>query len=323
MLEIFAAIAMQLILMQNQMDEVEIVHADTDMGMQEEKMSKESITTLSDEEVLSIQNEISRFIPEPVEGGDTTKDIDPDDLKRYADSMFTEEMFEEPVELILMEEEEEVEETGTQMRNNQGASSSGTVPNSANTSEQSDRVITADDYNPETDRNNQKNSINTSNTSKTNNSSEDGAVLGMYAAPSNNFRMHIPAIGLTDVPVLPTDMNDDEVWKEDLKQGVGQDLLYPGEGGKVVIFGHSSNYSWVDSDYNYIFKELNNVQPGNIVQLDFNGTRYVYKISKKEITGPYMPSVMTNYGREELVLFTCWPHLTSNERLIVYAEPLF
>jgi len=137
------------------------------------------------------------------------------------------------------------------------------------------------------------------------------------------FKLHINKLNIKDVPLLPTDIYNKDIWFEDLKKGVGHYIDYPGNGHKVLLFGHSSNYEWVDSDYNYVFKDLNTLENGNIITIDYNGKRYQNKVSKKEITGKYVPSVVTDYGREELVMFTCWPYLTSNQRLIVYADPLF
>lgn len=174
-----------------------------------------------------------------------------------------------------------------------------------------DGIITPADYHPP-----QGSGTSTGQTSSVNYDS-------LPNAPTQQFALTIDKIGLKNIPILHTDIYNKDIWFEDLKKGIGQFLQTPGKGHKVGLFGHSSNYSWVNSNYNYVFKDLNTLQTGDIVYLDYGGKRFTYKVSKKEITGPFVPSVVTDYNREELVMFTCWPYMTSKNRLIVYAEPQF
>ena len=147
----------------------------------------------------------------------------------------------------------------------------------------------------------------------------------LVAVDSSNitgYSITIPKLGLTSVPVIPSDARTDAGIRN--LQGVAQ-VLYPAgtANHKTVIFGHSSNYSYVRSAYNEVFRYLDRLEPGDMVYVDINGQRLNYKVSKEEIVGAETPSIVTDYGREELVLFTCWPYKSSAKRYVTYLERQF
>lgn len=145
----------------------------------------------------------------------------------------------------------------------------------------------------------------------------------MKAVQSDNletYYLSYPKLGLSNVPANPTDASNDEIWRSTLIKGVGQLLYPPDSGHKTVLFGHSSNYAYVKSLYNYIFKPLYNAKVGDTAYIDYKGKRINYVVKKTEIVPATTASIVTDYGREELVLFTCWPYLTSKDRFIVYLD---
>jgi LPXTG-site transpeptidase (sortase) family protein len=145
----------------------------------------------------------------------------------------------------------------------------------------------------------------------------------MKAVQSDNlstYYLNYPRLGLANVPVNPTDASNDQTWKNTLIKGVGQLLYPPDMGHKTVIFGHSSNYASVKSDYNYIFKPLYQAKVGDTASITYQGKQLNYVVKKTEIVPATTASIVTDYGREELVLFTCWPYLTSKDRFIVYLD---
>lgn len=148
----------------------------------------------------------------------------------------------------------------------------------------------------------------------------------MAAVNSQNigtYYFSAPKLGLANVPVNPImDASADVAYRN--LPGLGQILCPPATVGcKTVLFGHSSNYSWVKSQYNEVFRYLNQLDPGDEISIDFQGQHLRYRVTKEEIVGPETASIVTNYGREELVLFTCWPYLSSRERYIVYLDRIF
>ena len=137
------------------------------------------------------------------------------------------------------------------------------------------------------------------------------------APVSSDYRIIIPAIKV-DAPVVETDIYDEVAWKADLLRGVGHYLADPGEGGKIFLTGHSS--WWVTHPLGEVFRYLYKLQAGDEIYVDYGGKRYTYKVEKQEVVGPNTPSIVSNYGREELVLVTCYPYQSWKSRLVVYAN---
>jgi LPXTG-site transpeptidase (sortase) family protein len=99
----------------------------------------------------------------------------------------------------------------------------------------------------------------------------------------------------------------------------------PGENGNMIISGHSSNYVWAKGDYNYIFKNLNDLEAGDMVTIKTvqkNGRIIVfkYKITEKFVTTPDDERIFIESKNPILTLSTCWPLGTNLKRLIVRAE---
>lgn len=99
----------------------------------------------------------------------------------------------------------------------------------------------------------------------------------------------------------------------------------PGQNGNMIISGHSSNYFWATGNYNYIFKDLGDLENGDIITvktIQKNGRviTYKYVVSDKFITAPDDASIFENTAEPTLTLSTCWPIGTNFQRLIVKAE---
>ncbi|MFA5871293.1 MAG: sortase [Parcubacteria group bacterium] len=130
------------------------------------------------------------------------------------------------------------------------------------------------------------------------------------------------------VPMVWSTSEDENSMLEDLKSGVNHypKSATPGQTGNMVISGHSSNYIWVKGDYNYIFKNLNNLVEGDMVDvktIQQNGRvlTYHYKVnSLKKIVAPDDPLIFSDTAEPTLTLSTCWPLGTNFRRLIVKAD---
>lgn len=113
----------------------------------------------------------------------------------------------------------------------------------------------------------------------------------------------------------------------DLTNGVAHfpKTASPGQSGNMIVSGHSSNYVWAKGSYNYIFKNLNNLMPGDTVDfktVQQNGKiiTYHYKISEKFTTVPNDERIFEDTGGATLTLSTCWPLRSNLRRLIVKAD---
>lgn len=130
-----------------------------------------------------------------------------------------------------------------------------------------------------------------------------------------------------DVPMIWSQNEDEKISLKDLERGLSHfpKSAAPGENGNVIISGHSSNYVWAKGDYNYVFKRLNDVLIGDIVDIKTvqkNGKVlvYQYKITDKFITTPDDARIFAENEKPTLTLSTCWPLGTNFKRLIVKAE---
>ncbi|MDO8529110.1 MAG: sortase [bacterium] len=130
-----------------------------------------------------------------------------------------------------------------------------------------------------------------------------------------------------NTPMIWSTSENEKSLLEDLKNGVIHfpKTASPGQNGNMIISGHSSNYVWVKGDYNYIFKNLNNLEVGDLIIVKIiqqNGAAivYQYKVSEKMITSPDDERIFAETPTPTLTLSTCWPLGTAFRRLIVKAE---
>lgn len=96
----------------------------------------------------------------------------------------------------------------------------------------------------------------------------------------------------------------------------------PGEVGNAFIFGHSSNYPWVQSQYNDVFALVATLVNGDEIIVYYNQHKYTYRITDRAIVEPGDTQVLSSRdpNKKELSLMTCWPVGTALERYIIFAE---
>ncbi len=141
-------------------------------------------------------------------------------------------------------------------------------------------------------------------------------------ASSKNFAVSIPRLGISDLTIThPGDALTSNGLLSVLKNGVGHLFSYPGRGGKIMIYGHSSSYAWDVSSFTKIFRKVNELKAGDRVYVTFEGSLYVYQVTGQQTITPN--DIRPFQGRgEELILFTCWPVGTTKSRLLVHAAPV-
>lgn len=137
-----------------------------------------------------------------------------------------------------------------------------------------------------------------------------------------NFSIVIPKIG-ANAKVQPNiDAADQNVYLDALNKGVAHTLgtAFPGEGGHIFLFAHSTDYFWNVSSYNAIFYLLYKLEKNDEVNLFYKGQRYVYRVIGQEVVDPSQVQYLTRKtNREFLTLQTCWPPGTTLKRLLVFA----
>ncbi len=122
------------------------------------------------------------------------------------------------------------------------------------------------------------------------------------------IRIEIPAIKI-DAPVVQGDG-----W-EQLKKGVGQHIgsADPGQSGNVVLSAH-------DDVYGELFRNLDQLRPGDPVMLYTQQRQYVYIVDRTEIVEPTAVEVMASTGTPSVTLISCYPYLIDKQRIVVFAR---
>jgi LPXTG-site transpeptidase (sortase) family protein len=149
------------------------------------------------------------------------------------------------------------------------------------------------------------------------------------AAPGDTrpaVEVSIAKISVT-APMVWSKSENEKDQQIDLQNGVAHfaQTASPGQNGNVIISGHSSNYIWAKGKFNYIFKNLNNLMLGDVVDVKTaqqNGKiiTYHYKIGEKFTTVPNDARIFEDSGSPVLTLSTCWPIGSNARRLIVKGD---
>lgn len=139
--------------------------------------------------------------------------------------------------------------------------------------------------------------------------------------PRTNFDLVISKLNI-DVPVIQNvDGTNKNNYTKALQEGVAhyKGTALPGETGNIFIFGHSSSLD-LDSKYNEIFKNLNDLENGDAISIFYQDKNYQYQVFQKAIIEPDDLSVLDQDQDYILTLMTCWPIGTTDQRLVVRAK---
>lgn len=140
---------------------------------------------------------------------------------------------------------------------------------------------------------------------------------------SNEYTITIPRLGIVNVDVSFANPYDSAGALGTLKGGMGHYLSPPGGGGKMVLFGHSSGYSWDNSSYKHLLRQIDRLEIGDFIYINYQERGYIYQVRNKDILpAGQLNTVMTDYGYEEMAMYTCWPPDSISQRYVVYAARL-
>lgn len=136
------------------------------------------------------------------------------------------------------------------------------------------------------------------------------------------FSIVVPKIAANSKVYANTNAANEKEYLDILEKGVAHTLgtAFPGEGGHIFLFAHSTDYFWNVGNYNAVFYLLYKLEKGDEVNLFHKGQRYVYKVIGSEVVDPSEVQYLTRKtNREFLTLQTCWPPGTTLKRLLVFA----
>lgn len=150
----------------------------------------------------------------------------------------------------------------------------------------------------------------------------DGKTVRVLVPEDSNFSVVIPKIGANARIVSNVDTSNEREYSEALKKGVAQaqGTAFPGEGGHIFLFAHSTDYWWNVSSYNAVFYLLGKLIKGDDINIFYKGERFVYRVVDSKIVDPSEVEYITRKTNKEfLTLQTCWPLGTTFKRLLVFA----
>lgn len=145
------------------------------------------------------------------------------------------------------------------------------------------------------------------------------------ATVAQDPRIIIPKINV-DVPVVyDITSYEDAAIQKGLQRGVVHygTTATPGQIGNNVIVGHSSNDLFDSGGYKFAFVLLDHMNNGDVIELNYQGKQYVYKVFNKAVVAPTDFSLVnTTPDKPVVTLITCTPPGTALKRLIVQAEQI-
>ena len=150
----------------------------------------------------------------------------------------------------------------------------------------------------------------------------DGKTTEVLVPEDPNFSIVIPKIGANARIIPGVNTANEREYSAVLKEGVAQALgtAFPGEGGHVFLFAHSTDYWWNISTYNAVFYLLGKLIKGDDINIFYKGERFVYRVIETKIVDPSEVEYITRKTNKEfLTLQTCWPLGTTFKRLLVFA----
>ena len=142
--------------------------------------------------------------------------------------------------------------------------------------------------------------------------------------PGSPLMLLIPKISVT-VPIISS--QSDRTLSDELTRGVAHLSRTSGFGetGNAIVVGHSANVPWAKGAYNFILKDLNDIERGDEIIINDRRTdslRHVtYRVIEKRVVGPENPWIFESHSEKNvLTVATCYPIGTTLARLVVRAE---
>ncbi len=154
------------------------------------------------------------------------------------------------------------------------------------------------------------------------NGNNNGSSIVDASYANSNNSLSIPSIGVNTAVVIGQS-TDKNILEEDLDQGAVYypGSVLPGQNGEIVILGHSAPPNWPHIKHDYIFSNIENLNPGDQIILNFNNTQYTYTVTGKKVIQQGQdidsPAAVNN---NILMVVSCWPPGKNYQRMAITAE---
>ena len=141
---------------------------------------------------------------------------------------------------------------------------------------------------------------------------------------NRNFALVIERIGVNAPVVADVATNNENLYKEALKNGVAHAAMsdYPSEkAGNVYLFAHASLNFWDLGKYSTVFNLLRKLSLKDKIHVFYKDRVYIYEVVNKEVVTGWNTSSITRATIESLLtLQTCDPPGTTLNRLVITAK---
>ena len=148
------------------------------------------------------------------------------------------------------------------------------------------------------------------------------------AAVGPESRLIIPKLNV-DVPIIyGVNAADHNAQMKAMEKGAAHFSIaganaVPGQVGNAVFSAHSSNDAFAPGDYKFVFAQNEKLVKDDIMYMHYQGKRYTYAVTKKEVVMPNEVSrVQIQTDKPMLTLISCVPLGTAEKRLLVFAEQI-
>lgn len=141
-------------------------------------------------------------------------------------------------------------------------------------------------------------------------------------------KLIIPKINVEAPAVYGVDSSSNDSVINNLRTGVvhypiSNASSLPGQNGANVILGHSSNDVFDSGAFKFVFVQLSKLEKGDTFYINYQGTRYTYSVTSKEIIDPNdVGKVAGDQTKPTAILITCEPPGTALKRLLVFADQI-
>ncbi|HSH56265.1 MAG TPA: class D sortase [Candidatus Limnocylindrales bacterium] len=148
------------------------------------------------------------------------------------------------------------------------------------------------------------------------------AVIDTSSPDPQALKLQIPSVNISAPIVFDEKSFEESKVQLALRRGVVHygTTAVPGQADNTVIVGHSSGQLWAPGDYKFVFTHLDKVKQNDRIFVDYQGTRYIYRVSEILVVDPTNVSVVQPTTKPLLTLITCTPVGTSKQRLVIRAN---
>jgi sortase A len=127
-------------------------------------------------------------------------------------------------------------------------------------------------------------------------------------SPQHAVRIQINSIDV-DAPIVQGDG-----W-EQLKKGVGQHIgsPNPSDGGNLILSAHNDIYG-------ELFRDLDQLEPGDTIKVFTNQITYEYVVVQTQIVDPTFTEVLNQTNQSIITLISCYPYGVNNQRIVITGQ---